>query len=87
MAAASPTLVRRAPLLGSAQRVHRQTGLLGDVSLSAASLDPCRSDGTSERKLMRWATDRTGRHGAGRYVITVLAPRAPQLSWTATLTH
>jgi hypothetical protein len=55
--------------------------------LSAASLDPCRSDGSSELKLMRWATDRTGRHGAGRYVITVLAPRVPQLVWTATLTH
>jgi hypothetical protein len=50
-------------LLGALNRAHGQTIARGDVGLCAASLDACRSDGSSERQLVAWAPDRTARHG------------------------
>ncbi len=62
MAAASPRLIRLA-LLGPLHYPHRQTGLGCNIGLSTTRLDPRRPDGSGERRLLWWATDRTARHG------------------------
>jgi hypothetical protein len=46
---------------------HRQIGPVGDIGLRQTDLDPRRSDGSGEGKLVRWATHRTSRHGLERY--------------------
>jgi hypothetical protein len=63
--------------------VRRCTSALSYVSLGQTGLDAGRSDGRSERKLVRWATDRTAGHGVERYARQPRCSQAPSAVTTS----